>query len=56
VLFLLLGLQTATFRIGSPAHAAMVLGMIVLVLGARFVSVALPLPLARRFAPAARQD
>jgi len=48
VLFLLLGLQTATFRIGSPAHAAMVLGMIVLVIGARFVSVALPLPLVRR--------
>jgi CPA1 family monovalent cation:H+ antiporter len=48
VLFLLLGLQTATFRIGSPVHAAMVLGMIVLVIGARFVSVALPLPLVRR--------
>ena len=48
VLFLLLGLQTATFRIGSPAHAAMVLGMIVLVLGARFASVAVPLPLVRR--------
>jgi monovalent cation:H+ antiporter, CPA1 family len=48
VLFLLLGLQTATFRIGSPAHAAMVLGMIALVLGARFVSVASPLPLLHR--------
>ncbi len=47
VLFLLLGLQAATFRIGSPVHAAMVLGMIVLVLAARFVSVALPLPLLR---------
>ncbi|HLX08158.1 MAG TPA: sodium:proton antiporter, partial [Thermoanaerobaculia bacterium] len=47
VLFLLLGLQAATFHIGSPVHAAMVLGMIVLVLAARFVSVALPLPLVR---------
>jgi CPA1 family monovalent cation:H+ antiporter len=54
VLFLLLGLQTATFRIGSPAHAAMVLGMIVLVLGARFASVALPLPLLRRGGDAPR--
>jgi len=54
VLFLLLGLQTATFRIGSPAHAAMALGMIALVLGARFVSVALPLAVVRRRGDASR--
>jgi CPA1 family monovalent cation:H+ antiporter len=47
VLFLLLGLQTATFRVGSSVHAAMVLGIILLVIGARFVSVALPLSLMR---------
>ncbi len=48
VLFLLLGLQTAAFRIGSPAHAGMVLGIVILVIASRFVSVALPLSLIGR--------
>jgi CPA1 family monovalent cation:H+ antiporter len=48
VLFLLLGVQAAAFHVASAAHAALVGAVVVLAVGARFVSVALPLLLMRR--------
>jgi CPA1 family monovalent cation:H+ antiporter len=48
LLFLILGLEAAVFRFASPGRVIAVLLVIAVVLGARFVSVALPLAVMRR--------
>jgi CPA1 family monovalent cation:H+ antiporter len=51
ILFLLIGLEAAVFRFASAGHAAIIAAIVILVIGARFVSVGAPIAVLRRLKP-----
>jgi CPA1 family monovalent cation:H+ antiporter len=48
ILFVLIGLEAAVFRFASAGHAAIIAAIVLLVIGARFVSVGAPIAVLRR--------
>ena len=48
ILFLLIGLEASVFRFASAGHAAIIAAIVLLVIGARFVSVGAPITVLRK--------